>query len=243
MRFSELTELQPKLLAFAQSIPEELDGQFRLQTFPPHTIIHQKDWCLERIGILLQGTFRVINELENGNVFMIETNHAVSFIGEVTLLAGAATTSVTIETVTDCLVAFLSVDTFDQWLKRDIDLLRHVCEHIAKKLYGSSYNRGERLFYSAKYVLLKYITQQIASQGILGKEQVVLPKTRQQISEEVGMTVKTINRTVQHFQEEGIITNHRGKISMSTQQYTAACKKLKVYISQSRNGTGEREGK
>ena len=105
MRYCELLELAPGLEEFTRQIPEELDGLFQLKTYPAHTLIHQKDSPLERIGILLQGTFRVVNEFENGNVFMIEVNEAVSFIGEVTLLAGAATTSVTIETVTDCLAA------------------------------------------------------------------------------------------------------------------------------------------
>ena len=160
MRYAELLELAPDLRSFAAQIPENLDGLFHLKSYPAHTLIHQKDSPLERIGILLQGTFRVVNEFENGNVFMIEMNEAVSFIGEVTLLAGAATTSVTIETVTDCLVASLPVETFDEWLRRDIGLLRAVSRHVAAKLYCSSYSRGERLFYSAKYVLLKYLVRQ-----------------------------------------------------------------------------------
>ena len=97
MRFAQLLELSPGLGDFTTQIPEALDGQFQLKTYAAHSLIHQKDSPLKRIGILLRGTFRVVNEFENGNVFMIEVNEAVSFIGEVTLLAGAATTSVTIE--------------------------------------------------------------------------------------------------------------------------------------------------
>lgn len=142
MRYAELLELAPELREFTSRIPEDLDGRFQLRTYPAHTFIHQKDSPLERIGILLRGTFRVVNEFENGNVFMIETNEAVSFIGEVTLLAGAATTSVTIESVTDCLVASVTVALFDAWLQRDIQLLRAVSRHVAAKLYCSSYSRG-----------------------------------------------------------------------------------------------------
>ena len=98
MRYCELLELAPGLEEYTRQIPEELDGQFQLKTYPAHALIHQKDSPLEHIGILLRGTFRVVNEFENGNVFMIEMNEAVSFIGEVTLLAEAAATSVTIET-------------------------------------------------------------------------------------------------------------------------------------------------
>lgn len=236
MRYAELLELAPGLAEFAAQIPEDLDGGFQLKTYPAHTLIHQKDSPLERIGILLQGTFRVVNEFENGNVFMIEMNEAVSFIGEVTLLAEAAATSVTIETVTDCLTAFLPAADFDAWLRRDIGLLRAVSRHVAAKLYCSSYNRGERLFYSAKYVLLKYLVRQAEEQGVRSAGQVVLSKTRRQISEEVGMTEKTINRTLTQFVKDGVLSIQRGKAAFSAGQYHRAQRELRVYMSRSKNG-------
>lgn len=238
MRYGELLELAPGLREFTAQIPEDLDGCFQLKTYPAHTLIHQKDSPLERIGILLQGTFRVVNEFENGNVFMIEMNEAVSFIGEVTLLAEAGTTSVTIETVTDCLVAFLPAETFDAWLRRDIGLLRAVSRHVAAKLYCSSYNRGERLFYSAKYVLLKYLVRQAGEQGAGSAELTVLSKTRRQISEEVGLTEKTINRTLAQLVKDGVLSIQRGKAAFSAEQYRRAQRELRVYMSQSKNGAG-----
>lgn len=236
MRYCELLELAPDLEEYTRQIPEELDGQFQLKTYPAHALIHQKDSPLERIGILLQGTFRVVNEFENGNVFMIEVNEAVSFIGEVTLLAGAATTSVSIETVTDCLAAFLPLETFDAWLRQDIGLLRAVSRHVAAKLYCSSYSRGERLFHSAKYVLLKYLVRQAEEQGVRTAGQVVLNKTRRQISEEVGLTEKTINRTLTQFVKDGVLSIRRGKAAFSAEEYHRAQKELRVYMSQSKNG-------
>lgn len=236
MRYDELLELAPELREFTAQIPQDLDGQFQLKTYPAHTLIHQKDSPLERIGILLRGTFRVVNEFENGNVFMIEMNEAISFIGEVTLLADAATTSVTIETVTDCLAAFLPVETFDAWLRQDIVLLRAVSRHVAAKLYCSSYNRGERLFYSAKYVLLKYLVRQAEEQGIGAVGQAVLNKTRRQISEEVGLTEKTINRTLTQFVRDGVLSIQRGKAAFSAEQYRRAQRELRVYMAQSKNG-------
>lgn len=237
MRYEELLELAPGLRDFAGKIPQELDGLFQLRTYPAHALIHQKDSPLERIGILLRGTFRVVNEFENGNVFMIEMNEAVSFIGEVTLLAEAAATSVTIEAVTDCLAAFLPAGTFDAWLRQDIGLLRAVSRHVAAKLYCSSYNRGERLFYSAKYVLLKYLVRQAEEQGVRTSGHVVLSKTRRQISEEVGMTEKTINRTLAQLVKDGVLSIQRGKAAFSGEQYLSAQRELRVYMSQSRNGS------
>lgn len=236
MLFAELLQIAPEFTRFTDSISKELDGHFSLRSFAPHELIHQKDSHLDKIGILLKGSFRVVNEFENGNVFMIEINQAISFTGEVTLLAGANTTSVTIETITECLMAFVPVKIFDSWLREDMKLLRAITEHIAIKLYRSSYVRGERLFYSAKYVLLKYITQQAEKLRIRQKGKILVQKTRQEISEEVGMTVKTINRILTRFCEDDLISTHKGKITLDSRQYHQAQQKLKVYMSENRNG-------
>ena len=142
----------------------------------------------------------------------------------------------TIETVTDCLVASLPAETFDAWLRRDIGLLRAVSRHVAAKLYCSSYNRGERLFYSAKYVLLKYLVRQAEDQGVRTTGQAVVGKTRRQISEEVGLTEKTINRTLSQLVKDGVLSIRRGKAAFSAGQYHRAQRELRVYMSQSRNG-------
>ncbi|MBP3427591.1 MAG: Crp/Fnr family transcriptional regulator [Clostridia bacterium] len=236
MRFAELMEIAPGFSAFTDSIPGDLDGRFVIRTHPAHSVVRQKDSRLESVGILLSGTFRVINELENGNVFMIEMNDAVSFVGEVALMAGASHTSVTIEAVTDCLVAYLTAAEFDSWLSRDACFLKALSSHVARKLYFSSYHRGERQFYSSKYILLKYILGGISDSELEKNGTAVLRKTRQQISEEVGMTVKTINRTLLRFCENDWISICHGKVVLSAEQYSRAKKELKALVMQSRNG-------
>ena len=59
MRFAQLLELSPGLGDFTTQIPEALDGQFQLKTYAAHSLIHQKDSPLKRIGILLRGTFQI----------------------------------------------------------------------------------------------------------------------------------------------------------------------------------------
>lgn len=242
MRFAELLEIAPGFSAYTDRIPEELDGRFVIRTHPAHSIVRQKDSRLETVGILLSGTFRVINELENGNVFMIEMNDAVSFVGEVALMAGASHTSVTIEAVTDCLVAYLTAAEFDSWLAQDARFLKALGSHVARKLYFSSYHRGERQFYSSKYILLRYILSGISCAELERGGTAVLRKTRQQISEEVGMTIKTINRTLNGFCESGWVSICRGKVVLDREQHSRASRELKALMMQSRNGARPQEG-
>lgn len=88
MTLKELEQKVPELTAYTSSMPEEIRSRCTIRIHPAGSLIHQKDTTLKYFGIVAQGENRVINELENGNVYMIERNKAIDFIGEVTLLAG-----------------------------------------------------------------------------------------------------------------------------------------------------------
>ena len=106
MTLTELRKKVPELENYLRYMPEELKTRCTIKTYPPKTIIHQKDAPLDYFGIVCEGYHRVINEFENGNVFMIERNDPIDFVGEVTILAGKPRTSVTIETTTACTVLY-----------------------------------------------------------------------------------------------------------------------------------------
>ena len=66
---------------------------------------------------------------------MIEKNEAVDFIGEVAIVAGMEKTSVTIETLTECVAFMISRADFEMWLSKDMHFLRLIAKEIAFKLY------------------------------------------------------------------------------------------------------------
>ena len=105
MTLTELEEKVPALKEYTKTMPPEIRSRCTVRTHAAGSIIHQKDMELNYFGIVAAGENRVINEFENGNVYMIEGNKAIDFIGEVTILAGMPRTSVTIEAVTDNVVA------------------------------------------------------------------------------------------------------------------------------------------
>ena len=166
MTLEELIKEVPALAPYFEHMPEELHNRYTIRVYPPGTIIHQKDYKLEKFGIIAKGEHRVINEFQNGNVFMIEKNEPIDFVGEVTILAGMEKTSVTIETLTETTVVYFPRKDFEDWIVKDIQLLRLVAHKIAYKLYRSSYNRGARLFYPPNFLLLDYILKQAAHLGI-----------------------------------------------------------------------------
>ena len=116
MTLQELEKEVPKLLDYTKTMPEELRRLSHVKIHPPGSLIHQKDYALNYLGIVAKGENRVINEFENGKIYMIETNKAIDFIGEVTLLANMPKTSVTIEALTENTVIYLPRKESEHWI-------------------------------------------------------------------------------------------------------------------------------
>ncbi|MEG1993807.1 MAG: Crp/Fnr family transcriptional regulator, partial [Oscillospiraceae bacterium] len=210
--------------------------KFTLITYPPNSIIHQKDTQLNSLGIVLKGTIKVISEFENGSVFMIERNDAICFIGEVTLLSGREKSSVAIECVAECVVAYISKNDFNYWIDNDNNFLKTLAKDISQKLYLASYDKGEYIFYPSKYTLLKFIKRTANELDIENSDAVKISKTRQEISEEIGITLKTLNRCISCLRDENVISIEKGKIKVTKEQYEKFEFYKDKYMRQYKNG-------
>ncbi len=225
MTLSELEEKYPDLKEYTRCMPQDIRSRCTVRTHPAGTMIHQKDMPLNCFGIIVSGESRVINEMENGNVYMIERNRPITFIGEVTILAEKPNTSVTIEAVTDNIIAYFSRKDAQRWLSEDINFLHKVASHVAFKLYRSSYSNGTKLFYPPSFLLLDYLVKHAQFHGIdhSGENTIFrIDLTRQQLQEEIGINVKTLNRTIRQLKEEDFLAVEKGKICYNKENYKKA---------------------
>ena len=225
MTVEDLEKEIPGLIEYTETMPEEIRKKAFVKVYPPGKLIHQKDCELQFFGIVAKGENRVINEFENGKIYMIETNRAIDFIGEVTILAEMPRTSVTIEAVTECTVIYVSRKDAETWIRNDQHILRLMARRTAFKLYRSSYNNGLKLYYPPTFLLADYLVS--AYEGSLSEQtDAVLPengafilqKIRERLSEELGMNIKTLDRTIRSMQKNGYFNLTKGKISFGYEE-------------------------
>ena len=229
MTLEEVYHIVPQLKDYLTYMPEEYKKRLIIKVHPSGYIIHQKDSPLDYFGIVASGEHRVINEFENGNIFMIEKNEPIDFIGEVTILAGMPKTSVTIETITESIILYLSRQDFEDWIAKDIHFLRLVAAKVALKLYRSSYNRGAKLFYPPQFLLLDYLINYVESAFLKIRRQCISSLKKHAMYEEIGISVKTLNRTIARLKEEGLFAIQKGKITMSPKQLKCAKERIGYY--------------
>ena len=233
MTLTELEAAAPALKEYTKNMPEDIRSRCTVRTHAAGSIIHQKNMELGYFGIVAKGENRVINEFENGKIYMIETNRAIDFIGEVTILAEMPRTSVTIEAVTECTVIYISRKDAETWIRNDQHILRLMARRTAFKLYRSSYNNGLKLYYPPTFLLADYLVR--AYEGSLSEQTdavfpengaFILQKIRERLSEELGMNIKTLDRTIRSMQKNGYFNLTKGKISFGYEEYI----KMKEFI-------------
>lgn len=211
MTHNEVLRRWPALRPWCKNLPQDLWTLYTVRELPENYVIHQKDSPLERVGVLCEGALRVTNEFDTGNAYMIEYTQPVDFIGDVTVLAGREQVSVTIETVAPSAVLFFLRADFESWLDRDPGLVRALSKRVAEKLYQSSYHRGKELFYSSPRLLLEYILR-------FTEGEKALPYPRQRLCEELGMSLKTVDRTILKLRQQGFLTTKGGKLCVTPEQ-------------------------
>lgn len=228
MNWEELLQKAPGIEAYIRNMPPEIKNHCVIRVLPPGQIIHQKNYELDYFAFVCCGDHRAINEFENGNVYMIEKNEAIDFVGEVTILAGQERTSVTLETITECVLLQMPRKDFERWIKEDINLLYLVAKKVAFKLYRSSFKNGATLFYPPNFLLLEYLVQYADKHMGGSKTAVTVPFTRNQLEEELGINIKTLNRTIKKLKDTGMIGIMKGKLTFNKEQYDKAVAELAV---------------
>ncbi len=237
MYYHELLQKQPLLQSYASDLPVEIEGAFTIHKFAAKSTIYSKGDSLSRIGILLSGRARALNEVETGYTYMVDQQSPVAFIGAIACLSNNEHASARYEAVTDCELAFVSTKNFEYWLRSDPHFLWAVSSSLVGKLYEYVCNKSaEHRFMPTIYILLKYILSEPMQFSACESPQYVLTKPRHQISEELGVPLKTINRTVVNLVQDGAITLARGKIALTSAQYQNGPLYLRDYGRRSRNG-------
>lgn len=219
MRLEELliSDLQVKRLL--SRMPEEIKSRCSVKKFLTGSTVVKKEECVRFVYILIKGEVKVINEFENGSIYSFASVFPINFIGELEILAGEMENAVTIKAAAECIMIKLTAEDFIKWIRVDHDTLMLVARVLAKKLYPASYENGNVLFSSGISKVRSYIIKYYRKKAEIGG-MLVIHENRQQIADELCISVKTINRSIKKLKEEGMVAVKKGKICISKEQFS-----------------------
>ena len=190
-----------KLEQVIEFMPESIRPQVSRRTFRPGEFVVRKGERADHVYILTKGTTRVSNEFASGQRYTFAQQNVPDLIGDLEVLAGQEYFSATNEAL--------------KWMRRDNHFACAIAQQLASKMYPTSNENGQIKFQPSLQRLQEYLVKRVQ---LSPSERFILRTSRQQIADDIGTSVKTVNRGVSKLRDAGLITLLHGKISISAEQ-------------------------
>lgn len=160
--------------------------------------------------------------------FLLFTN--VYAYGGMEVIMGLDKYQTSMQTVTDCTVLKIPRAQFARWMQTDIHALRHESKLMGEYLLEQARSIRAFLFLQGPDRLVMLFTnryRKFAVNGVLK-----LNNDRQELSDYTGLSVKTITRSVQKLEKEGLVTKKRNHILINREQYIQMKENLSQILSE-----------
>ncbi|PKR86327.1 Crp/Fnr family transcriptional regulator [Heyndrickxia camelliae] len=163
--------------------------------------------------IIVQGTVNIYMMSENGKKYSQAVYKDGDFIGELEIFDHAPSACY-VEAINNLKLIGLHMNEFCEWLRVDSHMSHYFNRTLAKYLYNLSKKAGMDSLYSLKYRLCNYFLDHMKALNEESNEFIVkVDKT--QISDQLAVTSRSINRILQEWKEKGLIKIRHDSISIT----------------------------
>lgn len=167
--------------------------------------------------LLLAGRVSGVDEMESGSVYAFAHFSAPAIFGEYEAFSDCPVYRGTLVCAEDCVLASLPRSTYLAWIRRDADaLFSRTCQMI-RQLVDQAGTERSYLFLSGAERMSIYLCrawERRSENGLLH-----LYAARQQMADETGLSIKTVQRALLRFQKENLISRQRRAITVNETQY------------------------
>ncbi len=178
--------------------------------------VHTGD-ILDKAWICISGTVKVMEEFKSGETYIYAKFSAPEIFGEMETVAGIPIYRSSLIAETDCIFIVGPTDDYINWIKKDAVLLYSRMQHHLKHFMEEGRNNRTYLLLDATERIKLYFLDRcaICQDGKL----CILKNTRQQIADETGYSVKTVNRVIKKLAEQGLLVVKGQGINITNVQY------------------------
>ncbi len=196
---------------FGDLSPEEiaaLNSRIRLRKYARGEVIYWQGDEAREMFLLRQGRVELYHVTRHGKRFQLAVMLPGTFFGEMSMLQQAPRFA-TAEVIREAQVAAIDRGDAEQIIREQPDFALYVIKELSRRLQVTD----------LRLVSLAYhdVTTRLATELLhLSRQEhaMLLPITHQELGERSGLLRETVTKTLDTFQEEGLVELHRGKISL-----------------------------
>lgn len=205
------------------SCPDEIRSSMKVMTVEANELFIEAGTRCDRIYIILEGKARGLDMQMQDRIYAFKEFYEGSFFGELETFSDIRDYRVSIETAARCTLLVLPASAYLRWMKNDARALFIRTRDILSRLTYQTGEERKYLFLDCRDRMMLLLTERYERAGT--SREIRIRQTRDELSDETGFCVKTLNRTIKKLKEEGFIGLQAGKIVVGKEHY----KKMKDY--------------
>lgn len=199
-------------------MPEEIKAQGVRLTYQPHSVIINRGEFPQYIYFIESGTVLGTRDYVDGNTYhYFYITSEAGCVGLLEVLAQRPHTIATVIAGTEVTALRISSSIIYQYLMTHMDALYRCCYVVSNDLYLRSGNDGI-LYYQRGIDRVRYYLVQFYALNTFEDENLMILPDYQTIASNIGVSVRTVVRSIQKLKENGEITSVKKKISISKKQ-------------------------
>lgn len=206
-----------QFVRYFKTAPVWLLEAFKVEKMDAGTTFVREGDPVETIFFILDGTIKATEYRFQGISFDFMRFDKVYAMGGMEIIMDLEVYRTTLQTVTKCHVLKIPKAKFEKWIKTDIEALKHEAKLVGEYLLEQGRSSRAFLFLQGSDRLAMLFAQRYeayAKNGVLE-----MKGDRQNLSDATGLCVKTINRSIKKFAEDGYITKNGRQIVIDQEQY------------------------
>lgn len=215
---------------YFMSAPVWLMDSFKIVHMKKDVTFVSENTPADMIYVIGKGTVKAMDYRIFGTTYDFMRFDGIYAMGGMEVVMDLDMYKTTLKTVTPCIMVTIPRKQFEKWLKTDIKALKQEAKAIGEYLLDEGRKGRVFLFLQGADRLCVLFTEIYMYQA---KNDVFeLSVSRQELAEQAGMCVKTINRAVKKLEEQDLISRKGNKIVITKEQYQKMDKMVSKMIDQ-----------
>lgn len=199
------------------SAPDWLKDSLQTLNLDKNVTFVRENEMAEYIYVLAQGTIKATDYRVLGISFDFMKLQGIYSMGGMEVIMDLTKYRTTLVTVTPCTMIRIPRTQFEKWLKIDMVALKREAKAACEYLVDEARQSRAFLFLQGadRLCMLFLSIYQKSAKG----DSVEIRITRKELAEQLGISVKTVNRAMKKFQEDELITRNGNGIVIYKAQY------------------------